>query len=30
MALALFAELHVRDFQAAKPWYVRLLGEPPL
>lgn len=28
MALALFAELHVRDFQAAKPWYVQLLGEP--
>jgi catechol 2,3-dioxygenase-like lactoylglutathione lyase family enzyme len=28
MALALFAELHVRDFQAAKSWYVRLLGEP--
>jgi catechol 2,3-dioxygenase-like lactoylglutathione lyase family enzyme len=28
MALALFAEIHVRDFQAAKAWYVRLLGEP--
>ena len=28
MALALFAELHVRDFQAARPWYVQLLGEP--
>jgi hypothetical protein len=28
MALALFAEIHVRDFQAAKPWYVQLLGEP--
>jgi predicted enzyme related to lactoylglutathione lyase len=27
MALALFAELHVRNFQAAKPWYVKLLGE---
>ena len=28
MALALFAEIHVRDFQAAKPWYVLLLGDP--
>jgi hypothetical protein len=28
MALALFAEIHVRDFQAAKAWYVLLLGEP--
>ena len=28
MALALFAEIHVRDFQAARPWYVQLLGEP--
>ena len=28
MALELFAELHVRDFHAVKPWYVRLLGEP--
>jgi predicted enzyme related to lactoylglutathione lyase len=28
MALALFAEIHVRDFHAAKPWYVQLLGEP--
>ena len=28
MALALFAELHVRDFRAAKPWYVRHLGDP--
>ena len=28
MALALFAEIHVRDFRAAKPWYVQLLGEP--
>ena len=27
MALALFAEIHVRDFQAAKAWYVQLLGE---
>jgi catechol 2,3-dioxygenase-like lactoylglutathione lyase family enzyme len=27
MALALFAEIHVRDFQAAKAWYVRLLGD---
>ena len=27
MALALFSELHVRSFQAAKPWYVSLLGE---
>ena len=28
MALALFAEIHVRDFRAAKPWYVQFLGEP--
>ena len=28
MALALFAGLRVRDFQAAVPWYERLLGEP--
>jgi hypothetical protein len=28
MALELFAELHVRNFRAAKPWYVQLLGEP--
>jgi predicted enzyme related to lactoylglutathione lyase len=28
MTLALFAEIHVRDFRAAKPWYVQLLGEP--
>ena len=28
MALELFAEIHVRDFQAARAWYVRLLGEP--
>ena len=27
MALALFAEIHVRDFRAAKAWYVQLLGE---
>lgn len=24
----LFAGLRVRDFQAARPWYERLLGEP--
>ena len=28
MALALYAEIHVRDFPAARAWYVRLLGEP--
>ena len=28
MALHLFAGLRVRDFQAARPWYERLLGEP--
>jgi predicted enzyme related to lactoylglutathione lyase len=28
VGLALFAEIHVRDFHAAKAWYVRLLGEP--
>ena len=28
MALELFAGLRVRDFAAAKEWYVRLLGEP--
>jgi predicted enzyme related to lactoylglutathione lyase len=28
MALALFAEIHVRDFRAARAWYVQLLGEP--
>jgi catechol 2,3-dioxygenase-like lactoylglutathione lyase family enzyme len=28
MSLHLFAGLRVRDFQAAKPWYERLLGEP--
>jgi catechol 2,3-dioxygenase-like lactoylglutathione lyase family enzyme len=28
MALHLFAGLRVRDFQAARPWYERLFGEP--
>ncbi len=28
MAPHLFAGLRVRDFQAARPWYERLLGEP--
>ncbi|HTT28495.1 MAG TPA: VOC family protein [Solirubrobacteraceae bacterium] len=28
MALHLFAGLRVRDFQAARRWYERLLGEP--
>ena len=28
MALALFAEIHVQDFRAARAWYVQLLGEP--
>jgi catechol 2,3-dioxygenase-like lactoylglutathione lyase family enzyme len=28
MALHLFAGLRVRDFQAARAWYERLLGEP--
>lgn len=28
MTLHLFAGLRVRDFQAARPWYERLLGEP--
>jgi hypothetical protein len=28
MSLHLFAGLCVRDFQAARPWYERLLGEP--
>ena len=28
MSLHLFAGLHVRDFQAARPWYERLFGEP--
>jgi hypothetical protein len=26
--LHLYAGLRVRDFQAARPWYDRLLGEP--
>jgi len=30
MALHLFAGLRVRDFQATRPWYERLLGEPTL
>jgi catechol 2,3-dioxygenase-like lactoylglutathione lyase family enzyme len=28
MSLHLFAGLRVRDFQTARPWYERLLGEP--
>ena len=28
MALHLFAGLRVRDFEAARSWYERLLGEP--
>jgi catechol 2,3-dioxygenase-like lactoylglutathione lyase family enzyme len=28
MSLHLFAGIRVRDFQAARPWYERLLGEP--
>ena len=28
MSLQLFAGLRVRDFEAARPWYERLLGEP--
>jgi catechol 2,3-dioxygenase-like lactoylglutathione lyase family enzyme len=28
MSLHLFAGLRVRDFQAARPWYERMLGEP--
>src|SRR6202020_856718 len=28
MSLHLFAGLRVRDLQAARPWYERLLGEP--
>ena len=28
MPLHLFAGLRVRDFEAARPWYDRLLGEP--
>ncbi len=30
MSLHLFAGLRVRDFQAARPWYEQLLGEPTL
>ena len=28
MSLHLFAGVRVRDFQLARPWYERLLGEP--
>ena len=28
MSVHLFAGLRVRDFEAARPWYERLLGEP--
>jgi hypothetical protein len=28
MSLHFFAGLRVRDFQAARPWYERLLGKP--
>jgi catechol 2,3-dioxygenase-like lactoylglutathione lyase family enzyme len=28
MSVHLFAGLRVRDFQAARPWYEQLLGEP--
>jgi catechol 2,3-dioxygenase-like lactoylglutathione lyase family enzyme len=28
MSLHLFAGLRVRDFEAARPWYERVLGEP--
>jgi catechol 2,3-dioxygenase-like lactoylglutathione lyase family enzyme len=28
MSLHLFAGLRVRDYQAARPWYERLFGEP--
>ena len=28
MALHLFAGVRVRDFEAARPWYERLFGEP--
>ncbi len=28
MSLHLFAGLRVRDYEAARPWYERLLGEP--
>jgi catechol 2,3-dioxygenase-like lactoylglutathione lyase family enzyme len=30
MSLHLFAGLRVRDFEAARAWYERLLGEPSL
>ena len=30
MALHLFAGLRVRDFEAARPWYERLFGEPSM
>ncbi|HEX5619176.1 MAG TPA: VOC family protein [Solirubrobacteraceae bacterium] len=30
MALHLFAGLRVRDYQAARPWYEQLLGEPTM
>jgi catechol 2,3-dioxygenase-like lactoylglutathione lyase family enzyme len=28
MSLEVFAGVRVRDFEAARPWYERLLGEP--
>jgi catechol 2,3-dioxygenase-like lactoylglutathione lyase family enzyme len=30
MSLHLFAGLRVRDYQAARPWYERLLGKPTM
>jgi catechol 2,3-dioxygenase-like lactoylglutathione lyase family enzyme len=30
MSVHLFAGLRVRDFQAARPWYERLFGEPSM
>ena len=30
MAVHLFAGLRVRDYQAARPWYEQLLGEPTM
>jgi catechol 2,3-dioxygenase-like lactoylglutathione lyase family enzyme len=30
MSLHLFAGLRVRDFEAARPWYEQLLGEPSM
>jgi predicted enzyme related to lactoylglutathione lyase len=30
MSLHLFAGLRVRDFQAARPWYERMFGEPSM